>query len=60
MSPDEALEKAKKIVADNTSRGEYDPEGGHPDLDELLCAVLSSLGYGELVDFYKSQEHWYS
>ena len=59
MNALEALERARKIVAKNTVGGEYEPDGGHPELDDLLCDVLRSLGYGELVDFYLAQDRWF-
>lgn len=59
MTPEEALEEAKQIVLKNSDDGCYFPEKGHPDIDDLFCDVLRSLGYSELVDYYLEQERWF-
>jgi hypothetical protein len=37
-----------------------DIEGGHTKMDELMCAVLKELGYGEGVKVFEDAEKWYS
>lgn len=56
MSEDEALDRLRAIM--ERYKGEYDCR--HVDADELLCEVLRSLGYNELVDLYESFEKWYT
>jgi hypothetical protein len=56
MTQDEALEKMREIVEGTHD----DPESTHPDLDDVLCAVLRSLGYDKLIDYYEAQERWFS
>lgn len=36
------------------------PEDGHIEADKLLCRLLGTLGYVELVKEYKSLSKWYS
>lgn len=50
------LEKAKEIV-DIIGR---DTEAVHVELDDLLCDVLVSEGYEDLVEFFKSIGKWYA
>jgi hypothetical protein len=38
----------------------YDVECGHSDMDDLMCEVLRSLGYGEGVDIFEKAEKWYA
>jgi len=60
MTPEEALAKAKEIVEGKNKAGNWCLEvEGHQDLDDLLCEILVSLGYGDLVEFYKKQERWF-
>ena len=39
---------------------ERDYEGPHYDADLLLCKVLMTLGYGELVKRYNDVGKWYA
>lgn len=55
MTPDEVLEQAEEIIA----LFDDDPSKVHPMLDDLLCAVLRSLGYERLVNLYQEQERWF-
>lgn len=33
---------------------------GHINMDELMCDLLESLGYGEGVEIFKNSPKWYS
>ena len=37
-----------------------DPEAFHYYADELLCALLRELGYGEGIDVFDAAGKWYS
>jgi len=51
----EAIEKMKECVKNNG-----DIEVAHLDADNILCDVLTQLGYKELVDLYKKVDKWYA
>lgn len=50
----EAIEKMKKCVNNG------DTEVAHLDADDILCDVLTQLGYKELVDLYEKVKKWYA
>lgn len=50
----EAIEKMKKCVNNG------DTECGHIEADDILCDVLTQLGYKELVDLYEKVKKWYA
>lgn len=37
-----------------------DPEADHIKADELMCQLLTSLGYGEGVKIFREMYKWYS
>jgi hypothetical protein len=53
----EAYEKRMLEIGD-CSWG--DPEAAHGKADDLLCELLTELGYGKLVDIYNRVEKWYA
>lgn len=50
----EAVEKMKECVNNG------DTEVAHLDADNILCDVLTQLGYKELVDLYEKVNKWYA
>ncbi len=36
-----------------------DVETGHEEADEVVCALLESLGYTKIAEVYKSIPKWY-
>lgn len=50
----EAIEKMKECVNNG------DTEVAHLDADDILCDVLTQLGYKELVDLYEKVKKWYA
>lgn len=38
----------------------YDTEGGHSVADEVLCDLLRSLGYDDVVDAWDRLPKWYA
>jgi len=53
MTQQEAIDKLKALEG-------YDKERDHCEADDILCELLSSLGYGEVVDQFNKLEKWYA
>ena len=56
-----ATREEKELLAlmmEETDTGE--PERDHYNADELLCDILISLGYDEVIEEYKKITRWYS
>lgn len=53
MSEDEAIQILKECQGD-------DPETGHIEADKVLCDLLISLGYQEVVNEWENVRKWYS
>lgn len=51
---DENLQKMKAL------EGITDLESSHWDADEILCDMLNSMGFNELVDAYNKLDKWYA
>lgn len=54
ITPSAAAEKMRECFNSG------DTEGAHCDADDLLCAVLRDLGYGEAVGIFENMEKWYA
>lgn len=56
MTPEEFKLKMQTILT------EYDDniENAHYAMDELMCEVLSDLGYEDGVKVFENSERWYS
>ena len=50
----EAIEEMKKLVNND------DYEIAHSRADDILCDVLTKLGYEDLVDVYNQVGKWYA
>ena len=53
MTREEAIAALKK------EQGSDDIEGSHINADKVLCDLLISLGYGDVVDEFDKIEKWY-
>jgi len=53
-------EEAVKLLNELIKEQEDNTESLHYRADILLCKILKSLGYNELVELYESFEKWYS
>jgi hypothetical protein len=53
MTREDALERLKEIKSNS------DTEIAHQDADDVLCDLLSELGYGDVVEKYYEIEKWY-
>ena len=54
MNREEALKKLEKCARSD------DPEVAHEAADEVLCDLLTTLGFGDVVDAYKGVERWFA
>ncbi|RAP71557.1 hypothetical protein [Candidatus Erwinia dacicola] len=54
MTREEAIAKLKAL---HTS---YDPESDHADADKVICELLISLGYEDVVIEYDHVDKWYA
>ena len=55
MSPETALQKLRALAEPGG-----DIEAKHGEADEILCELLRSFGYIEIVDAYNAIEKWYA
>lgn len=58
MSPKEFEEKMKELEQDEDENG--DTEEVHRCMDDLMCKVLSELGFGEGVKIFYRTYKWYA
>ena len=56
MSPAEFSEKMWRIRI----RQDSTPEYNHIDADDVICDLLTELGYGDGVKEFKKMDKWYS
>lgn len=54
MTRERAIAKLKMAQQD------MDQDGAHRDADEVLCEMLTALGYGDVVAEYYAVEKWFS
>ena len=54
MTPEEAIVKLR----DAQDNG--DMEIAHADADDILCSLLKSLGYTEVVEEYEKVDKWFA
>lgn len=55
ITPKEFENRMKEVLDENKEW----IEGGHEDMDALLCEVLKSLGYEDGIDLYLNADKWY-
>lgn len=53
MNRDVALQKLEDCVNSD------DPAVAHREADEVLCELLRTLGYADVVDAYEDVRKWY-
>ena len=53
-TPKEFAEKMYQLA------GSGDEEADHVKADELMCQLLTSLGYGEGIKIFRDMDKWYS
>lgn len=52
-------EFAKKMSEYANAGYPYYSEHYHKDADELMCSLLSELGYGKGADIFRQMNKWY-
>lgn len=52
----ESISRMKLIAVSERN----DPEMFHIKADDLLCEILTDLGYGDVVAIFNDMERWYS
>ena len=62
MEPREAItvDQAHWELEQIKARGAGDPEINHIEADEILCRLLTSLGYNKVVATYDAISKWYA
>ena len=62
MTKEEALEKLREIKDGESVRDSeyFSPEKAHIDADEVLCQMLKSLGYADVVQAFSDVYKWYA
>jgi hypothetical protein len=69
MTPKELTERLANAMTPKTFKTRManlfyssinDPEYYHGKMDELMCELLRSLGYGDGIDIFESAEKWYA
>lgn len=61
MTPEEFKERMNEIKPDPSNNFyNYDVETSHSKMDDLMCELLRSLGYGEGIDIFEAAEKWYA
>ena len=57
MTPEEFKQKMEEFACgDDRHMG----EGGHMQVDDLMCQLLRELGYGEGVQVFEESTKWYA
>ena len=64
LTPEE-FAKAMKDISDKLVNPPedcpyYDEEDAHMEMDDLMCDLLRSLGYGDGVDIFENTDKWYA
>lgn len=58
MTPDE-FKKRMEACAAKCDEGPSGPYDAHTEADDLMCKVLTELGYGDGVSIFQAMERWY-
>ena len=53
-------EKALLALSEALELGKGDPEIAHVNADEVLCELLTSLGFSDVVEEFKKVPKWYA
>ena len=53
-------EKALLALSDALELGKGDPEIAHVNADKILCELLTSLGFSDVVEEFKKVPKWYA
>lgn len=56
MNPQEFYKKMKELAEIE----DFDEEDLHVDMDDLMCRVLTDLGYGDGIKIFNETPKWYA
>jgi hypothetical protein len=59
MDKDTAIKELKALPQEDWTNGD-DFEAGHAKADDILCQLLESLGYQDVVEAFKKVGRWYA
>jgi hypothetical protein len=54
------MDRQKAIDELKIAQGNGDTEAAHSSADEVLCRLLSALGYQDVVDEWEKVDKWYA
>ncbi len=55
------IENVRKTVLDRLQKAlSWDPESAHYEGDAMLCLMLRTLGYGDVVAAWDKLDKWYA
>ena len=60
MNDQQAIEQLKKWQMCGHFRGYFDTERAHSEVDDVLCELLTSLGYADVVEKYHKVDKWFA
>lgn len=60
MTREEAILKLKTIEEPQAGNRYRDKENFHIEADDVLCELLKSLGYGDVVEAWEAIDKWYA
>ncbi len=60
MTPEEFEERMKQLSAIDSGYPGCDMEDRHREMDNLMCELLGSLGYGAGVEIFQETDKWYA
>ena len=60
MTPEEFVVRMKDIYVPEKGRKYYDEERAHGEADDLMCDLLTALGYSEGVRIFQESLRWYA
>lgn len=59
MNREQAMAELNKLAI-TSELGGSDREGAHIEADAVLCRLLRSLGYGDVIEVWHKVEKWYA
>ena len=57
---EEEFYEAMKKISNELHDIYYDKERIHIEMDNLMCELLTTLGYGRAIEIFKSTPKWYA
>ncbi len=56
------LQECSSKITEGRYKGQriFDPSEAHKKADNVLCSLLVSLGYADIVELYEEVEKWYA